>query len=77
MTQRKKFIGICCFLGVLVLLVFVALYQKKEKKQEPISSTAFKLNTVVTLTLYDSTDEELLQEAMDLCMIMNNFSVVL
>lgn len=67
MTQRKKFIGICCFLGVLVLLVFVALYQKKEKKQEPISSTAFKLNTVVTLTLYDSTDEELLQEAMDLC----------
>lgn len=67
MTQKKKFIGICCFLGVIVLVVFAALYQKKEKKQEPISSTAFKLNTVVTLTLYDSTDEELLQKAMDLC----------
>lgn len=67
MTQRKKFIGICCFLGVTVLLVFAALYQKKEKKQEPLSATAFKLNTVVTLTLYDSKDEKLLQAAMDLC----------
>ena len=48
MTQRKKFIGICCFLGITVLLIFAALYQKKEKKQEPLSATAFKLNTVVT-----------------------------
>ena len=32
MTQRKKFIGICCFLGITVLLIFAALYQKKMKK---------------------------------------------
>ena len=31
MTQRKKFIGICCFLGITVLLIFAALYQKKKK----------------------------------------------
>ncbi len=33
----------------------------------PISLTDIHLDTVITLSLYDSNDEELLQEAMDLC----------
>ena len=34
---------------------------------EPISSTAIKLNTAVTVTIYDSQDRNLLTECMNLC----------
>ena len=35
--------------------------------QEPISATAIKLNTAVTVTIYDSKDRDLLTECMNLC----------
>lgn len=35
--------------------------------QEPVSATAIKLNTAVTVTIYDSQDRELLTEYMNLC----------
>ena len=35
--------------------------------QEPISVTAIKLNTAVTVTIYDSKDRDLLTECMNLC----------
>ena len=35
--------------------------------QEPISATAIKLNTAVTITIYDSQNRELLTECMNLC----------
>lgn len=35
--------------------------------QEPVSTTAIKLNTAVTVTIYDSQDRELLTECMNLC----------
>ena len=35
--------------------------------QEPISTTAIKLNTAVTVTIYDSKDRDLLTECMNLC----------
>lgn len=35
--------------------------------QEPVSATAIKLNTAVTVTIYDSQDRELLTECMNLC----------
>ena len=35
--------------------------------QEPISATAIKLNTAVTVTIYDSQDRNLLTECMNLC----------
>ena len=35
--------------------------------QEPISTTAIKLNTAVTVTIYDSNDKKLLTECMNLC----------
>lgn len=33
----------------------------------PISKSSFKLNTIVTVTIYDSTDTELLDECINLC----------
>lgn len=37
------------------------------RSQEPVSATAIKLNTAVTVTIYDSQDRELLTECMNLC----------
>lgn len=37
------------------------------KSQEPISTTAIKLNTAVTITIYDSQNKNLLTECMNLC----------
>lgn len=56
--------------GGILLLVFAGFaffYQKAAPSQEPISASSFKLNTVVNITIYDSQDETLLQEAMALC----------
>lgn len=40
---------------------------QEEGSTAPISATSFKLNTVVTITIYDSTDETLLDRAFELC----------
>ena len=56
MTERKKRMAVYCVLGALVLLIFTVIYQKQGKKQEPLSVTAFKLNTVVKIDLYDTKD---------------------
>ena len=39
----------------------------ESESQEPISTTAIKLNTAVTVTIYDSQDRNLLTECMNLC----------
>ncbi len=54
---------------VLILAVFSLFYARRQpdNQTEPVTATAFKLNTVVTITLYDSEDQELLDQAMELC----------
>ncbi len=65
-TEKKRnlWIGI---LFVVVLSVFIVRYGKMQKPEEPITATAFKLNTVVKVTIYDSQDEKILQDALALC----------
>jgi len=53
------------FLTVFFLLLGAALLFRP-KQTEPVSRTDFLLNTFVTITLYDSDDEEILQGCMDL-----------
>lgn len=67
MTNKKKLISICCVLIFSVFLVFSLRYQKRENGSKPISETAFKLNTVVTVTIYDSKDKTLLKDVLALC----------
>lgn len=67
MKNKKQMTALVCALALVVLLVFAAFYQKQQKQTEPISATAFKLNTVVTVNIYDSTDETLLDEVLALC----------
>ncbi|MDO4262159.1 MAG: FAD:protein FMN transferase [Eubacteriales bacterium] len=55
-------------LAVLTFAVFGFFYAgRREETQEPISATAFKLDTVVRITVYDSQDETILQDALALC----------
>ena len=52
-----------------VLAVFAFFYSRQTHQQQsdPITATAFKLNTVATITIYDSQDQKLLDGAMALC----------
>lgn len=56
---------------VLILIIFALFYQRQirftGKTAEPISGTAFKLNTVVSVKIYDSTDQSLIDDVFALC----------
>lgn len=68
MTPLKKNLLLFSGLILLVFFVFGFFYARQKRSQtEPVTATAFKLNTVVTVTLYDSGKQELLQQALDLC----------
>lgn len=68
MNRKKYRIVTPVILLILIFSVFGFLYQKQqEEKQEPVSVTGFKLNTVIKLTVYDKKDKALLDEAMALC----------
>lgn len=67
MTSKKRTIIMSSILIILIFLILFFLFQKPEATQTPISMTSLKLNTVVKITIYDSDDTKLLQNAMDLC----------
>lgn len=62
---------IAAILSVVLLTIGIAgCAEAKSSSQETkdyIRSTSFKLNTVVTITIYDSQDESLLTQCMELC----------
>lgn len=67
MKQKiKQFLPVCVLL-VMVLCIFALYYKQPPRQTEPISGTGFKLNTVVTIKIYDSTDQSLIDEALALC----------
>ena len=68
MANNKKLTFILIPLAVVVLAVFAFFYSRQmQQQQDPITATAFKLNTVVTITIYDSQDPNILDGAMALC----------
>lgn len=58
------------FLTALVFLV--CLLSGCERRIEPITKSAFMLNTVVTVTLYDSDDPKILDGCLDVCRSCEN-----
>lgn len=67
MKNRKTLFLFSIGLLLVTLLGFAAVYKQKQQTDEPISATAFKLNTVVTVNIYDSKDKKLLDDVMKLC----------
>ena len=54
MKNKKSLFLFTIGLLLVTLLGFAAVYEKKQQPKEPLSATAFKLNTVVTVNIYDS-----------------------
>ena len=70
MTENRKTLLAAAALALLVLAVFAFFYSRQphaSEPSEPLTATSFKLNTVVTITLYDSRDQAVLDGAMGLC----------
>lgn len=66
MAGRKRTVILAAAALVIVFGIFGVFYSRRQQV-DPISATAFKLNTVVTVTLYDSQDQEILDGALALC----------
>lgn len=66
MKQKLKRILFLCILAA-VFLGLAALYHRNNSSEKTVSVQGFKLNTIVQITLYDSDDRELAEEAMELC----------
>ena len=74
---RRRMIQAGSALVIFLLLIFLIFLRQDSGQNSSagtgantdtsISDTAFKLNTVVTVKLYDSADEKLLSEVMELC----------
>lgn len=64
--DKKRKSWLACIVMV-IFCGFLVLYMGQKKKEEPITATDFKLNTVVKITIYDSKDTKTLEGAMELC----------
>lgn len=58
--------------ALVVLIAFVCLLSGCERKLQPITKSAFMLNTFVTVTLYDSDDPKILEGCLDVCRSFEN-----
>ena len=66
--NRKYKITAACMALILLFSSFFFFYQKQQnERQEPVSVTGFKLNTMIKITVYDEVKPELLDKAMALC----------
>lgn len=71
--RRRNYVSLVSGLLSALFLVFSAMGCSTTRtgssgtEEDYIRSTDFKLNTVVTITIYDSNDETLLSECMKLC----------
>lgn len=63
--MKKKLIPAACAAGLVLLSVFCLF--GCQKKVEPISKSAFLLNTFVTVTLYDTDDTTILDHSITIC----------
>ena len=64
-SRRSSLRGVSFLLFLAIVASFVLAGCHKEP--QPITRTSFQLNTVVTVTIYDSQDQALLDGCMELC----------
>lgn len=62
--MKQRIIAVIALLAVCILVIFS---YNHSTKNEPITVTDYKLNTYVTITIYDSKDTSLLDDCLALC----------
>lgn len=68
MIKSKRYILFSVLAVAVAAVVFgVVYFRRQTQEQDPITATALKLNTVITITIYDSQDQSILDDAMALC----------
>ena len=68
MIKSKRYILFSVLAVAVAAVVFgVVYFRRQPQEQDPITATALKLNTVITITIYDSQDQSILDDAMALC----------
>lgn len=65
--MKNKKILLTITIVLLLILCIWKFYPSFQTQKNPISETGFYLNTVITITIYDSQDEDLLKSCMKLC----------
>lgn len=71
-TSKKQRIVLYCIIFLIIVVLPVYILQKKSNNNStqdtsPLTDTQFALNTVVTITLYDTNDTSILEGAFSLC----------
>ncbi len=67
--QKKQFLlYTVCIIFLLLILLFSFHTRKKESESKPLlTDTQIALDTVITISLYDSSDQDILADAFKLC----------
>ena len=65
--KKKRLLAVLLILFLLLGSAWALRRQQIQPVSDPISQTGFYLNTVVTITIYDSEDTQLLTDCMKLC----------
>lgn len=67
-NPKKRIYSYCLILIMILLLSAFYIYASRHSKgKKPITDTQFALNTVITITLYDTQDTSILDGAFELC----------
>ena len=67
MIKEKKILLPLVLVLVLCASVLAWMQKQEPSSGEPITETGFYLNTIITISIYDSQDTSLLKECMDIC----------
>lgn len=65
--MKKRILAVLCVLISVLALVFFLNIRGSNVPQSHMTSTGYKLNTYVTITVYDSNDSDILEECMRIC----------
>ena len=65
--KRRIFPDIILVLFCIFIIIFYHHSSQIQNSDQPITVTDYKLNTYVTITIYDSNDTALLDECMAIC----------
>ena len=63
---RKKIISLFLVIVMLTTIALTGCSNKTTVKESPLTKSTFMLNTIITITLYDSTDETIIEDAFKL-----------